>query len=118
MPPALYNCRTGETYASREEMLTQRKHRHNIEKKIKYWRTHYGYDLNANDYEQFNKHVKVIKRIHKIHQFVCKFNKNNLKKSDIKTYVDNYKVINDALPIQAYLQTLKKIDEPIIIEFE
>ncbi len=110
MPPALYNCKTGECYSSQEEMDTQRRLRDNIGQKIRYWRKHYGYDLSKNDYDEFSQHIDTIKNIHHLHDFICRFDYNNLVGEDLEIYVKNHKSIKSALPIQSYLRTLKKIE--------
>tara|TARA_R110002020_G_scaffold80434_8_gene200701 strand:+ start:508 stop:897 length:390 start_codon:yes stop_codon:yes gene_type:complete len=114
MPPALYNCSTGKKYESKEEQIKERKKRDNISQKIRYWKKSYGYDLTKNDYEDFNKHVNIIKKIHKIHDFVVNYNyrRKSVSKDCLDTYAKNYKAINDALPIQEYLKTLNKIGAP------
>jgi len=120
MPPALYNCKTGTLYSSKDEMFEQRKQRDNMGQKIRYWRNRYGYDLSKNDYEDFNKNIGIIKNIHKIHDFMCKFNKSNIAETDLDIYVKNYKNINKALPIQNYLKTLTKIEKatnPLVVVF-
>ena len=111
MPPALYNYKTGELYSSKEEMITERKKRDNIGQKTRYWRKKYGYDLSKNDYEEFNKYVSIIKHIHKIHDFVCDFDPNNIDREKLDIYTQYHKHINNALPIQDYLRTLKKINK-------
>lgn len=111
MPPALYNCKTGEFYSSKEEMLAERKERDNVGQKIRYWRKKYKYDLSKNDYEEFNKHVSFIKHIYKIHDFVCAFDPNNVDREHLDIYAQYHKHIKNVLPIQDYLRTLKKIVE-------
>jgi hypothetical protein len=119
MPPALYNCKTGERYASHDEMCKERRHRDNMGQKLRYWRNRYGYDLSKNDYEEFNKHIDTIKNIYHIHDFMCKFDKNNISGDELEIYVKNHKSINNALPIQSYLKTLKPIDtKNPLVEFD
>ena len=111
MPAALWNCRTGEKYKSKEDMIDARRMRDNKSQKIKYWRKTYGYDLKLNDYEDFKKNVKIIKSIHKIHDFVCNWNPNvSLADKDLDLYASNYKKIKAALPIQPYLRSLTKLE--------
>ena len=119
MPPALYNCKTGEKYASQDEMCEQRRMRDNIGQKIRYWRNRYGYDLSKDDYEEFNKHIDTIRYVYQIHDFVCGFNKGSIGGNDLEIYVKNHKSINRALPIQNYLRTLKKIEtkNPMLVTF-
>jgi len=98
---------------------------------MRYWKKNYGYVLSFEDYEEFNKNVKIIKKIYKLHDFVISFDKSNIGKANkdiIDIYVKNYKNINDALPIVPYLKTLtrektqREIDEensiPFVLTFE
>ena len=119
MPPSLYNCKTGTYYSSKDEMCKQRQLRDNIGQKIRYWRKRYGYDLSKNDYDEFNKHIDTIKNIYHIHDFMCKFDKNNISAEGLEIYVKNHKGINNALPIQNYLKTLKLIQKnnPMVVTF-
>lgn len=119
MPPALYNCKTGERYASKEEMYEQRRMRDNIGQKVRYWRKRYGYDLSKNDYDEFSKHIDTIRNVYHIHDFICRFDTNAVSGEDLEIYVKNHKSIKNALPIQNYLRTLKKIEtkNPMVVTF-
>jgi hypothetical protein len=112
MPPALFNKKTKSAYSSRDEMLKQRKSRDNVNQKLRYWRKTYGYDLKWEDYETFNSHVPMIKKIHHIHEFVCNFDKTQMSNMNISEnldlYVKNQKAITDALTIREYLKTLTR----------
>lgn len=112
MPSKLYDCRTETYFSSKEEQLKERKRRDNISQKIRYWRKTYGYDLKKSDYEEFNKHVHIIRKVHKLHDFIIMYNekKKSISKDIMDTYGKNYDKINQGLEIQAYLKTLKKIE--------
>lgn len=113
MPPSLYNKHTGGQYSSKEEMRANRKAKDNVAHKIRYYRKQYGYDLSLDDYEEFVKHVPIIRNIHKIHDFVCAFDKDNpnMTRSDLNTYARKHKHIDEAMSIQSYLRTLTKIND-------
>ena len=123
MPPALYNCRTGENYVSKEAMMKERKQRDNVSQKIKYWRKVYGYDLKRDDYTEFSKRVPVIRHIYKLHDFVCNLDVNNIGAKDLDTYATYHQKIKKALPIQKYLKSLKRLGQepekpnPLILNF-
>ena len=118
MPPKLYNKYTGGKYESEEEMIKMRKIRDNHKNKIRYYRSRYNYDLTLEDYEEFNKNIHLIKNIHDIHNFFINYKPDDeIKKSDINMYIKKHKFIHDALHIQDYVKTLKKIDEKPDDEF-
>ena len=112
MPSKLYDCRTETYFNSKEEQLEERKKRDNISQKIRYWKKTYKYDLKKSDYDEFNKHVNIIKKIHKLHDFIIMYNekKKSISKDIMDTYGKHYEAINMGLEIQGYLKTLKKID--------
>jgi len=118
MPPRLFNKYTGKKYENEEEMIKMRKKRDNHKNKIRYYRSKYNYDLNLDDYEEFNKNLHLIKNIHDIHNFFINYNPDDeIKKDDLNMYIIKHKFIKDALPIQDYVKTLKKIDEKPDDEF-
>ncbi len=112
MPSKLYDCRTETYFNSKEEQLKERKRRDNVSQKIRYWRKTYGYDLKKSDYEEFNKHVNIIKKVYKLHDFIVMYNekRKSISKDIMDTYGKNYNKINQGLEIQAYLKTLSKIE--------
>ena len=112
MPSKLYDCRTETYFNSKEEQLAERKRRDNVSQKIRYWRKTYGYDLKKSDYEEFNKYVNIIKKVHKLHDFIIMYNekKKSISKDIMDTYGKHYETINKGLEIQGYLKTLKKIE--------
>ena len=127
MPSRLYNRFTGGKYRDDYEMMQSRKIRDNIAQKISYWRRVYGYDLTTDDYEEFNKHCKVIKKVRHIHDFICSLDKNKIQPHQTETYAKHHKEINEALKIQGYIKTLRKIGEktpvrnasnPVVVVFD
>ena len=111
MPPMLYNCRTRSVFKNKEDQKVELKKRDNVIQKIRYWRKVYNYDLINDDYDEFNSHVKLIRKIHKIHDFVINYNynKKTINACDLELYSKNYDAIMLVLPIMKYLKTLKKI---------
>jgi len=112
MPSKLYDCRTETYFDSKEDQLKERKRRDNVSQKIRYWRKTYKYDLKKSDYEEFNKHVNIIKKVHKLHDFIVMYNekRKSISKDIMDTYGKNYNKINQGLEIQAYLKTLTKLE--------
>ncbi len=112
MPSKLYNCRTETYFENEEEQKLERKKRDNLGQKIRYWKKKYGYDLKKSDYEEFNKHVHIIKKIYNLHDFIINYNdkKKTILKEDLDYYVKNYNAIKLGLTIKDYLITLKKIE--------
>ena len=112
MPSKLYDCRTETYFDSKEDQLKERKRRDNVSQKIRYWRKTYKYDLKKSDYEEFNKHVNIIKKVHKLHDFIVMYNekRKSISKDIMDTYGKNYDKINQGLEIQAYLKTLTKLE--------
>ena len=119
MPPKLYNKYTGGKYESYDEMIKMRKQRDNHKNKIRYYREKYNYDLVLEDYEEFNKYVNLIKNIYDIHHFFINYNDDDeIKKDDLNMYINKHKFIKDALHIQDYVKTLKKINQESDDEFK
>lgn len=110
MPCRLYNRFTGGKYKDECEMIQSRKERDNIAQKLSYWRRVYGYELTKRDYDEFNKHCKVIKKIRHIHDFVCSLDKSKpLQPHETEIYAKHHKAINDALEIQDYIKSLRRV---------
>ena len=111
MPSKLYDCKTETYFSSVEEQKKERKRRDNIAQKIRYWRKKYGYDINTSDYDEFNKYVHIIKKVHNLHDFIIMYNEKNnfISKEHMDIYGQNYHIINQGLEIKPYLKTLKKI---------
>lgn len=112
MPSKLYDCRTETYFDSKKDQLEERRRRDNVSQKIRYWRKTYKYDLKKSDYEEFNKHVNIIKKVHKLHDFIVMYNekRKSISKDIMDTYGKNYNKINQGLEIQAYLKTLTKLE--------
>lgn len=112
MPSKLYDCKTQSYFNSKDEQLKERKRRDLISQKIRYWKKTYNYDLQKEDYDEFNKHVNIIKKVHKFHDFIVNYNEKNktISKSHLELYAKNYKEIKIGLTIKDYLKTLKKIN--------
>ena len=70
MPPLLYDCKTRTVFKTKQDQKIELKIRDNINQKIRYWRKIYKYDLTVDDYNDFNKNVKIIRKIYKIHEFM------------------------------------------------
>ena len=70
MPPLLYDCKTRTVFKTKQDQKIELKIRDNINQKIRYWRKIYKYDLTVDDYNDFNKNVKIIRKIYKIHDFI------------------------------------------------
>ena len=62
---------------SEDEMLRSRKNQDNKQKKIKYWKKHYGVDIDDEQYEMFSIHSTNIKKILPILDFVKTLNMMN-----------------------------------------
>ena len=118
MPSKLYDCKTDTYFNSKEEQLEERRRRDNIAQKIRYWRKTYNYDLNKSDYDDFKKNVHIIKKVHKLHDFIINYNQNKktFTKDMMEIYAKNYNTINKGLEIQNYLKTLKKIGDNDTVE--
>tara|TARA_Y100000114_G_C11726958_1_gene311483 strand:- start:570 stop:950 length:381 start_codon:yes stop_codon:yes gene_type:complete len=114
MPPPLYCARTGTKYESKEEMLRMRRLVDNKKQKIRYWRNKYNYDITLDDYDKFNKISGIIRYIHDQHDFLMKFNPDDLRymtKRDLDLYVKHHKFFVKAIPHLDYIKTLKKIEK-------
>jgi hypothetical protein len=112
MPPALYNKDTGLYYENKEEMIKKRKERDLKANKIRYWRKNYGYDLDINDYDDFNQRINIIKNVYPLHDYIINFsNKKKLNGEELEFYVKHVKKIKKGLEIKDYLRTLNKIVE-------
>jgi hypothetical protein len=112
MPPQLYNKNTNGFYKNKEEMISLRKNRDNINQKLKYWRTTYNYDVTEKDYEEFNKHASNIKHIFNIHDWFCNYSiGDKIPEEYHNIFFSKQRYILRALLSQSYIKTLKKIDE-------
>tara|TARA_R100001440_G_C2473026_1_gene111999 strand:- start:64 stop:531 length:468 start_codon:yes stop_codon:yes gene_type:complete len=112
MPPKLYNKYTKGRYESEEEMKRFRKIKDNQKNKIRYWKNKYGYDLNFSDYEEFNKHIHVIKNIYDVHDFFINWNPEDpISNSDLPMYVKKHSDLLEAYKSKDYIKTLKKINK-------
>ena len=114
MPPSLYCVKTGNKYESKEEMLKLRRINDNKKQKIRYWRKKYNYDLSLDDYEKFNQVSKIMRYIYKHHDFLIRFNPDDIQqfyKSDLDIYVKNHKFFKQAIPHLNYIKTLNKIQD-------
>ena len=110
MPSKLYNSKTETYFENEEEQKLERKRRDNINQKIRYWSKTYNYDLKKSDYEEFNKHVNIIKKVHKLHDFIISYNdkRKTIMKDELDFIAKNYNNIQKGLTIKDYLKTLKK----------
>jgi len=120
MPGKLYNKFTKSKYESKEDMLLQRKNRDLIKQKIRYYKNTYGYDLDYNDLELYNKFVEnlnIIKKVYKFHNFIINFKEpdnNMININDAKIYYSNKNNIDLGLEYIDFLKKLKKEEHEII----
>tara|TARA_R110000765_G_scaffold175644_1_gene280528 strand:+ start:168 stop:554 length:387 start_codon:yes stop_codon:yes gene_type:complete len=111
MPSKNYSSRLGRYYNNDNEKYELDKIHDNKLTKINYWRRKWNYDVNLSDYEDFNKHAKQISKIKNIHDFFCKFDKNNIAtEQDLFMYGKFCKNIENAWESRFYIRTLKKIN--------
>jgi len=113
MPPQLYCVKTGEKYESKDQMLKLRRISDNKKQKIRYWRKHYNYDLNLDDYDKFNEVSNIIRYVYKYHDFLMRYNPNekqHFDKEDLEIYVKNHKFFKKTIPYLDYIKSLKKIE--------
>jgi len=114
MPPYLYNSKTKGFYANEEEKLAARRFKDNIKQKLRYWRSKYGYDIDENDYQNFNNHSSNIKHIYDIHNWFINYESKQSIPDDMhKIFFQRQAYILRALVYsQDYIKTLKKIKSP------
>jgi len=92
---------------SQQDRDNHRKTRNKINKKIKYWRLHYGFELYNEDYEEFNKIAKKIAKIkHCIDEFI---NFDTDKREDLVFYGENKMAYDLCLPHYEYIKNLKRL---------
>jgi len=63
-------------HSSVDEMLQKRKNHDNKQKKMSYWKKHYGVNVTDEQYEMFSQHSTNIKKILPILDFVKTLNMN------------------------------------------
>tara|TARA_R110002096_G_scaffold220243_1_gene408757 strand:+ start:759 stop:1151 length:393 start_codon:yes stop_codon:yes gene_type:complete len=111
MPSKNYSSRLGRYYNSPEEKKELDREYDNRLTKINWWSKKWRYDLNITDYDEFSKHSKQISKIKNIHDFFCKFDKNNIKtEQELFMYGKFCKQIEFAWESRHYIRTLKKIN--------
>jgi len=122
MPSKLYNKFTKKKYESEEDMIQQRKHRDLIKQKIRYYKNTYGYDLDHNDLELYNKfiqNINIIKKVYKFHNFIINYKKpdnNMININDAEIYYSNKSNIDLGLQYIDFLKELKHEEEKQIVE--
>lgn len=113
MPWKLYNKFDKTYYPDEETMKLARKNRDNMRKKKVYWRKVYNYDVDDSQYDEFIENIPIIKKIHKIHDFICATSdddkESNIPKEDLETYIKYNKYIKQARQIKPFLLTLKRL---------
>ena len=111
MPSKNYSSRLGRYYNNDNEKKELDKEHDNKLTKLNYWRRKWNYDVNLSDYEDFNEHAKQISKIKNIHDFFCKFDKNNIAtEQELFMYGKFCTQIEFAWESRHYIRTLKKID--------
>ncbi len=92
-----------------EDKTNHRKNRDNINKKIKYWRSHYNFDLYHEDYEDFNKIAKKIAKIKNCIDEFLNFDPND--RTDLVFYGQNKFAYDLCLPHYDYIKSLKRLEK-------
>ena len=108
MPSKNYNL-TLQRYVTDEEKIAFIKKDANIRNTIKYWKKHYPFKLQKDDYEDFKKISKKARRIYDILEFLKSYKKNRLPKNptELEFYSKHYDTIKFAEPHLKYIRTLE-----------
>lgn len=108
MPGKLYCCRLQKTI-TQQEQDDYKKQDVLIRNKIKYWKKHYPFIVERDDYEDFVKISKHALEIYKILDFLRLHKKGKLPSTqeELLFYCNNYKIIQFSEDHLFYIKTLK-----------
>ncbi len=118
MPSKNYSTRLGRYFKDDKERQLLKTEYDNRLTKISYWKKHWKYDININDYDDFAKHSKAISKIQKIHDFFCNLDKSNIKtEAELVLYGKFARNIELAWGSRDYILTLRKLNTKPVFKF-
>ncbi len=112
MPSKLYCCKLDKYFETEDDQKVYLKNKEKKRVKIIYWRKNFKYDINEEDYEDFNKISKFAKKLYPIHDFLLTYKPNSYKpknRNELDFYANNKKILDKAEPYLNYIKTLQRI---------
>tara|TARA_R110000822_G_scaffold57302_3_gene144213 strand:+ start:517 stop:873 length:357 start_codon:yes stop_codon:yes gene_type:complete len=110
-------------WSSNADMMINRRHQDNKQKKIAYWRNKYKFDICKDDYDQFINKIPIIKKVYlHLEKYLAYDKAGTIPGDDLEFYALNYDKIKLVENNREYLSQLKRIEltkseTPIIVTF-